>query len=378
MKILKYFFLLFALGLVSLFVFILTQNPEYKVERNFTVDAPKQVVYEYISNLDNWTDWMKSEKVGNGIYDIELEKLGKYTIRPEYTHPYDSLSQDILHDATISNIKWKLDRKQGKTNVSFSFSGSLDLKTKIITFFSGTPNQVATNSIDKNINAFIVYFIKQYKDYTVTIGDVQKSTPTNYVYVEHLSSLGSLNDDLVAINKELEQFCKDNKLTKTGDPFLLLSEEKSRETINYKFAIPIKENIFLNEEERFKMASIESCDYFESTLTGYYTFLPEAVQQTRTAIANQEMQIQPDEPFVLVLRNSVIDSRLASEWKTVIKIAIIKKEVPVVPTYHYGTSYSGGTKRDSITTAITPATTTTVTHPINTTPVVPVTPPTEE
>ncbi len=378
MKILKYFFLLFLLGLVSLFVFILTQSPEYKVERKFTVDAPKQVVYEYISDLDNWTDWMKTEKIGNGIYNIELENLGHYNIRPEYTHPYDSLSQDILNDNKISNIAWVLKSKQGKTDVSFSFSGALDLKTKIITFFLGTPNQVATNSIDKNINAFIVYFIKQYKDYTVTIGDVQKSTPTNYVYLEATSSFGSLNDDLVSLSKELDQFCKDNKLTITGDPYLMLGEERSRESITYRFAMPIKEDIFLNEEERFKVDNIGSSNYFESTLTGYYTFLPEAVQQTRTAIANQEMTIKTDEPVVLVLRNSVIDSRLAAEWKTVLKIPIVKKEIPVVPTYQYSNANATGATRDSINTVAAPATPTATAPVINTTPDAPTTPNTEE
>lgn len=373
MKILKYFLLLFVLGLVSLFVFILTQSPEYKVERKFTVDAPKQVVYEYISDLDNWTDWMNTEKIGNGIYNIELENLGQYNIRPEYTHPYDSLSQDILNDDKISNITWVLKNKQGKTDVSFSFSGALDLKTKIITFFLGTPNQVATNSIDKNINAFIVYFIKQYKDYTVTIGDVQKSTPTNYVYLNATSSFGSLNDDLLSLHKELDEFCKNNKLTITGDPYLMLGEESTRESINYRFAIPIKEDIFLNEEERFKVDNIGSSNYFESTLTGYYTFLPEAVQQTRTAIANQEMTIKTDEPLVLVLRNSVIDSRLASEWKTVLKIPIIKKEVPVTPVYQHSNSNTA-----AIGDSIAPAVSATTTPVINTTPVAPTTPSTEE
>lgn len=342
MKIIKYFLLLFLLAFVSLFVFILTQSPEYKIERKFTVDAPKEIVYNYINDLDNWTDWMKSTKTNNGIYKIELENLGSYNVRSEYSHPYDSLSQDILNDNKISNIIWRLKGHQNKTDIVFTFSGTLDFKTKFTTFFKGTPNQVATNSLDKNIDAFIVYFIKQYKEFDVTV-DAIKTTPSiQYLYLEASSSIGMLNTDLIALNKDLSEFCKVNQIEVAGDPYLILDNNRTKDILKYRFALPIKGHIFLNEEEKYKIDTLAKQSYFESTLNGYYTFLPEALRKTRTEISNRELNVLTDQPIVLLLKKSVIDSRLAAEWETVIKIPVEQKIVPVVPTT-YTPSYNTGT-----------------------------------
>ncbi|MGG5570044.1 hypothetical protein [Myroides odoratimimus] len=334
MKILKYFSLLLLLALVSLFVFILTQSPEYKVERTFTVDAPKEIVYNYINDLDNWTDWMKSQKSNNGTYQIELENLGSYHIRAEYSHPYDSLSQDILNDNKISNIVWRLKGQQNKTQITFTLNGTLDLQTKFTSFFKGTPNQVATNSINKNIDAFIVYFIKQYKEYEVIL-DTIKSTPSiEYLYLEASSSIGTLNEDLLSLNNDLTNFCSTNQIDIAGDPYLILNNSKAQNTLTYRFALPIKGNIYLNEEEKYKIDKLDKQSYFESTLIGYYTFLPEAMRKTRTEISDKELNIQTEEPIILLLKKSVIDSRLAAEWETIIKVPIVKKEVTIpAPVY---------------------------------------------
>ncbi|WP_286389321.1 hypothetical protein [Myroides marinus] len=334
MKIVQYFLLLFLLALVSLFVFILTQSPEYKIERKFSVDAPKELVYNYINDLDNWTDWMKSSKENNGTYNIELENLGTYSIRPEYSHPYDSLSQDILNDNKISNIIWRLKGNQNKTNITFTFSGTLDFKTKFITFFKGTPNQVATNSLDKNIDAFIVYFIKQYKEYEVKL-DAVKTTPSmQYLYLETSSSIGMLNEDLKTLNNELSKFCETNQIEIAGDPFLILDNNRTQDIFKYKFALPIKGHIFLNEEEKYKIDTLAKQSYFESTLSGYYTFLPDALRKTRSEINNRELNVIADQPIILLLKKSVIDSRLAAEWETVIKIPVEQQIIPVTtPVY---------------------------------------------
>lgn len=333
MKIVQYFLLLLLLAFVSLFVFILTQSPEYKIERKFSVDAPKELVYNYINDLDNWTDWMKSSKGNNGMYNIELENLGSYNIRPEYSHPYDSLSQDILNDNKISNIIWRLKGNQNKTNITFTFSGTLDFKTKFLTFFKGTPNQVATNSLDKNIDAFIVYFIKQYKEYEVKLDAVKTTSATQYLYIETSSSIGMLNEDLKSLNNELSKFCESNQIEITGDPYLILDNNRTQDILKYRFALPFKGHIFLNEEEKYKIDTLAKQSYFESTLNGYYTFLPEALRKTRSEINNRELNVIADQPIILLLKKSVIDSRLAAEWETVIKVPVEQQIIPVTPVH---------------------------------------------
>ena len=58
------------------------------------------------------------------------------------------------------------------------------------------------------------------------------------------------------------------------------------------------------------------------------------MRKTRTEISDKELNILPDEPIILLLKKSVIDSRLAAEWETIIKVPIERKEVPIpTPVY---------------------------------------------
>ncbi|WP_010255416.1 hypothetical protein [Myroides injenensis] len=327
MKIFKYFLFLILLGAISLIVFILTQNPYFKVERQFTVDAPKQIVYEYIEDLDTWQDWVITQKEDSGVYKINIEHLGEFLVRSEYNHPYDSLSQDILNDDKISNIYWKFTENKSNTTIDLKFEGTLDLKTKITSFFYGNPSKVASEALEKNTNTLIVYFLKQYKEYNLDPIGVKKTEYNNYISFPIESTIASLNTDINKSYKQIKDFCTANKVTITGIPFLILEEGITNENIKYQFALPIKEQLYLNEEDIYKVGAIEATNYYESSLKGFYSHLPESLEKTKTQLTKEDFTRDNNLPIIIDLEKSVIDSRFPAEWQTIIKIPIVKAPV---------------------------------------------------
>ncbi|WP_255493668.1 hypothetical protein [Myroides sp. WP-1] len=331
MKILKYFLLLVILLCISLVVFVLTQSGNFKITKSFELDAPQPIVYQYIQDLNNWNDWIETENNTNGIYSITLPNIGVYQIRKEYEKPFDSISQDILYDNKLSNIVWRFSPKGQKTKVEFFFEGTIDLKTKILTFFSGSPDQVVGQAIDNNINALIVFFIKQYREYDLgTTGSTTKEA-FHYIYLNGSSSYTDVKTTIEALNIQLTDFCSSNSIKVDSTPLLIFDNNPLTDNLEFQYGFRLRDSIFLNEEENFKLGSLEANTYFESTITGYYSHLPKALREIRTIVSKSEVFTNnPAQKMMIELNQSSLNNRLPSTWKTTVLIPITLNKQPSV------------------------------------------------
>lgn len=326
MKILQYFLLLILLSAVSLVVFVLTQNPNFTVERQFVLQAPKNIVYQYIADLDKWSTWILIQKQDKGKYTLEIDNLGTYLIQPEYKYPSDSLTQDILKDDKISNIKWSFQSTNDSlaTLVDFKFSSSLDLKTKLLTFFKGSPNSIAAQELEKNTNALMVYFIKQYQEHHFdSIARVNQPDLRYIALGQQESDYLNLDTDLTKSINTLMKFCKDNNLPSDQSPFLLVNKSDNKH-ISYQVALPINQEIFLNPDDIFISSVIPSGDYIVNNLQGHYTHLGPYLTNYKQVITKAQATLQPNEQVIIILENSVLQSPNPAKWKTTIKIPVEK------------------------------------------------------
>lgn len=329
MKILKYFLLLVTLLCISLVVFVLTQSGTFKVTKSFELDAPQPIVYQYIQDLNNWNDWIETENIANGVYSITLPKIGVYQIRKEYEKPHDSISQDILYDNKLSNIIWSLSPQGQKTKVNFSFEGSIDLKTKVLTFFSGSPDKVVSEAVDNKINALIVFFIKQYREYDLTTTGSSKREAFDYIYLTSTADYTDIKITVEALHAQLTAFCTTNKINVDPTPLLLFDNNPLTQNLEFQFGFKLRDSIFLNEEETIKMGRLTTSDYFESSISGYYSHLPKALNEIRTIMSKSEVfTTNPTQKMMIELNQSSLNNRLPSTWKTTILIPIIQNEQP--------------------------------------------------
>ncbi|WP_353159212.1 hypothetical protein [Myroides odoratus] len=362
MKILKYFLLLITLLCVSLIVFVLTQSGNFKITKSFELDAPQPIVYQYIQDLNNWNDWIATEKMSNGVYAIELPNIGSYQIRKEYEKLNDSISQDILYDNKLSNIIWRFSTQGQKTKVDFSFEGSIDLKTKILTFFSGSPNKVVGEAIDNSINGLIVFFIKQYKEYDLTTTGLVNKAPLNYIYLNGTADYTDIKPSIEVLHTKLTEFCTANNIKVDTTPLLIFDNTPLTQTLSFQYGFKIHDTIFLNEEELFKTTTLEANTYFESTVSGYYSHLPKALREIRPIISKSEVFTNnPTGKMIIELNQSSFNNRLPSSWKTTILIPVIQNQQPTTVYDSIRRPYTRpyGMPKEHNTTTDTPPTTTT-------------------
>ncbi|WP_158962862.1 hypothetical protein [Myroides fluvii] len=363
MKILKYFLLLITLLCISLIVFVLTQSGNFKITKSFELDAPQPIVYQYIQNLDNWSDWIATEKLANGVYAIDLPNIGSYQIKKEYEKLNDSISQDILYDNKLSNIIWRFSSVGQKTKVDFSFEGSIDLRTKILTFFSGSPNKVVGEAMDKNINSLIVFFIKQYKEYDLTTTGISTKTTLRYIYLNGTSDYTEIKPSIEALNAKLTEFCTAHQITVDKTPLLIFDNTPLTQKLSFQYGFKLQDSIFLNEEEQFKTATLEANSYFESTVSGYYSHLPKALKEIRSIVSKSEVFTNnPNGKMIIELNQSSFDNRLPSAWKTTLLIPILQNQQPTTVNDSIRRTYTrtySATPKEENTTDTPPTTTTT-------------------
>ncbi len=331
MKILQYFLLLLLLSAISLVVFILTQNPDFKVEKQFKVDVPKSTVYNYVKDLNNWSHWINTQKQDNGTYLLSIDKLGKYYIQSEYSYPSDSISQDILNDKGISNIRWKFsqDKDSLGTLVDFTFESSLDLKTKILTFFTGSPNQIARKEIEKNINSFAVYFIQHYKEHTFdSIGLLDKKATSYLSLPSKTVSIDKLRDQLIEDYDQLVDFTNSNNIQHQDVLVLFIDPSTTDKAITYKGSVAISQDIFLNPEDLFDLISLEDQSYFQTQLQGYYTHLIPSIKKSNDLLNQSDFNKDNNGVLLLEFDKASLESPLPSSWKTKIEIPILPYTLP--------------------------------------------------
>ena len=163
MRILKYIFLLLLLSVVALSIFIATQKGDFKVERSKVINSPKEVVFNYVNDLKNWSDfgsWTLSDPetsytypantVGRGGSYSWESKDGDGKIATLYVKANDSIAQKMNFNGSDSKVAWKFKDTIGGTKVTWSTEGKMSFTMKIYAALNGGVNRVIGSLYEKS------------------------------------------------------------------------------------------------------------------------------------------------------------------------------------------------------------------------------------
>ncbi|SFJ36075.1 SRPBCC family protein [Myroides guanonis] len=322
MKILKYFALLFLLTLVSLVVFILTQDGKFNVSKTFIVEAPKENVFNYIQNTKNWSEWTESRKLNDSIIEIQLNGFPYSEIQNNKSYQNDSLTQTLLTKNPVK-LKWTFKSEGNKTEINFQIEGIIDFQSKIKRFWDGSPTQTVTRSIEKDLSRLSTVIKHQY-----TFTELETLGPTEfnkiiYIYLNQSSTINTLEKDIQKQYPKLKSFVTDYKIAADLKPILLFNSLTTKDTIKYRLALPINKNIYLNPDDFVLLDSITTPLTFKTISNGHYTHLSKALKETEDSFAKSKIQEDKQHMKLLRLTNSILDSSNPAEWKTEIYIPII-------------------------------------------------------
>lgn len=321
MKILKYLFLLLILATISSFVFILTQSGRYEVSKTFTVPVDSERAYAYLRDTDNWSDWIKTQKNDNQKIEVSFDGLRFRALDSQKEFLNDSLVQTLKTDEKTTII-WKFVPEKDKTTIHFSIKGVLDFRTKVFSFLDGSPTQIINRAVDTDLANLVQYFVTQYQDFDLETTGMGQQEKCIYLYANQRTTLNELAQDYRKTYDKFEKFLKSNQIQATGKPLLIVSQKNIKDSLSYRFALPIKQKVYLSSNDWVKLDSISEELIFKATLKGDYKHLPKALNEVKQTLVKNETLIKEDQFTYFILEESAINSRHPATWKTTFMLPI--------------------------------------------------------
>lgn len=321
MKVAKYFTLLLALTLFSWVVFIATQSGNFSVHQTFKVDSTPSHVFHYLENIKNWSDWSTLKISEGDKINIQLNGFPSAEIQTLKVESNQHIEQ-ILKTQTPTHITWSFKEVGNQTEVSFEMHGTIDFKTKFMSFRNGDASQIVQRAISINIEKLsnLLNHVFAYHEYE-TLGP-QLQSPFYYIYTTHKTSLESLDLDLLQEYPVLNSFVNTNELSPTTQPFLMFASLNFQDSLTYKIAIGIPNKIFLNPEDQVQLDSISESLFFKSTLRGNYKFFAQQVLDIKESFSNSNFRERTGTPSLFFLNSSILNKSTPQEWNSELLIPI--------------------------------------------------------
>ena len=206
MRILKYIFLLLLLSVVALSIFIATQKGDFKVERSKVINSPKEVVFNYVNDLKNWSDfdsWTLSDPetsynypantVGRGGSCSWESKDGDGKIATLYVKANDSIAQKMNFNGSDSKVSWKFKDTIGGTKVTWSTEGKMSFTMKIYAALNGGINRVIGSLYEKSLSNLDKALDYEVNTFNVKVDGVVQKPMMYYLSQTFTSELSKIN-----------------------------------------------------------------------------------------------------------------------------------------------------------------------------------------
>lgn len=344
MKIVKYIFLLLLLAAIAVTVFIATQDGKYNIRQEKVVNAPLDIVYNYVNDYKNWENlglltnadttaqYTYSEiTTGKGATMSWQKNDTKGKVQTLNATGNDSISQKLLINDLNSDVSWHFKDTIGGTKVAVELRGKLTFTEKAYSLLNGRSNTNYKASLKKGLDNLTTFLVSELKAYNTEVKGLVTKKQAFYLGQTATSPLADVHKNLSNTFSKLAAFAKENKITITGAPFILYKNiNKELQTATYTYCIPIKDEIFTAAGSEYEGGNLPSFTALKTTLKGDYSHMPKAWRAANNYIAEKALQENTTAQYVEVYTKSSIQSRRPSQWITDVYIPIGAPQI--VPT----------------------------------------------
>jgi hypothetical protein len=331
MRILKYIFLLVLLSLFALTVFVATQKGDFSVERSKIIKSTRYSLYNYVNDYRNWEDfgsWTKENKqikitypektvgVGSSFSWISEEENG--TIKTLSVKENDSIVQKMDYDGTVSDVFWSFKDTTGGVKVTWKSKGKMSFAFKIYSAINGGVDQIIGTmyeksliNLDKNLVSNVV------KTFTVTVDGVRKKLPTFYLHQTFTCDNSKINKNVGIVVPKILEFCKTNKITISGKPFVLYrTYDTIKDLANITIGVPIKSEIVTSVGSDILSGKMEAFPCVKTTLTGDYENYYKAIEKTEKYFKTNDLTHDVKFSHLEIYTIGKTEEKNASKWVT--------------------------------------------------------------
>ncbi|KOS07942.1 hypothetical protein AM493_19185 [Flavobacterium akiainvivens] len=346
MKILKYIFLLLILSAFAVVVFIATQNGKYTITRQKVIFAPKETLFGYINDYQNWENLnlltgadttatynYSDNTAGTGAFMSWQKGDTDGTIKT-IAAANDSISQLAKVNGLESDLKWFFKDTLGGTKVSVTIEGQLTFAEKAQALLNSEAiNTTYSNSAAKGLENLNTYLVSDLKKFDIKVAQaLVKKTGTFYLGHTATTLRKDISKTTQEYFKKLQGFSAKNKIVTTGEPFVLYKNySHQRDTLTYTVCIPIKDELFTSPGSEFESGKLEAFNALKTTLTGDYSHLPKAWQAAQKHIAEKALPENTALPYVVNYAKNIKHTRRPSMWVTDVYVPVGPAITPTLP-----------------------------------------------
>lgn len=337
MKFFKFLLVIVTLIVIASLIWLSTIDGKYDISRSRLINAPADVVYNYVVDFKEWPKWdpwseafgdMKIEYSGNdkGVgakYSWIGEESGEGNMEIIAASPYTSIDQIINFKTPFessSDIYWKFEEVDGGTKVTWGMKGEMDFFTRPLAanmdsmmekdFLRGLEKLDSISGLSANSKTF-------------KIEGIITSTKLTYIGIE--SKEVSQNDmgKIMGENfPKLISWAKNNKVDIVGPPFTLYKmwDEKTGKS-TFVSCIPVKSKLKTIKNKSISQGVIKSQKCSKTIYKGDYSGSEDAWMSTFAFIESKGLKHENSNPFEVYLVGPT-DEKNPENWVTEIYIPV--------------------------------------------------------
>lgn len=341
MKYAKYLLLLLLIAFIGSAIYVAVQPNELKLTKTKTIQAPQEVVYNYVEDLKTWQDWSPWPKTdptdtlgnSNSYTWLDNNKLG--TIIKLNSSKPSGLQQTVsFPDYPKTELDWTFE-PTGKrtTQVTWTFtSKNIPFKQKALYALFGSPDVELAPKFENSLTKLDTAVVQSMKTFSITKDGITHHSGGYYLYKTASSKLDRFHDKIEQLMPEVDNYIKNNHIAMAGSPYIFYHKwDTVNNAVIFSYCIPTSTQVISTKED-ILTGLLEPFRTVKTTLKGDYEFLDRAWEATFNDMKSNGLMPLENGPMLetYVTNPDVVVN--PANWITELYVAI--KEEDSIPNFN--------------------------------------------
>lgn len=326
---LKYLLLFLMIFTIGGSMYIATLDGNYTINESKLVKIPVEVVFEEVSDFNNWKHWetwidkeaatsiqINQKKIGDGASYSWINSEDTITVKTIAAELNKKLVQEVdLGMSSKPALNWEFVKTAEGTQITVEISGNNNFKEKIFLLFKDKVADRIKPVVVKTLDKLERYLVKKIDEHSFTTIGVVEHGGGFYVYKSSSCKISKIQEKTEPLFNEIELFLDRNSLVTSGHKFVLFHTiNKLNNSALISTCIPVNENIITDED--FFIGYLEPKKMYKLVLKGDYKYAKKALELTYEALKENSFEVlENGEPFE-VYKLTAANSPNPANWET--------------------------------------------------------------